>query len=174
MALDSGDITYRPHLKWPLREHKVIQGAYPKKGHLPENSWKGFTKIDEIPYVVNPTRGYIVSCNNFVTSKNGEHGIGHAFSYQHRALRVGELIEGFIKSNKKMSARDSIKMASDLLDIQARAILPSMLKTIEAGKANLPNEDHHRINVAKHLFKNWNFEFDKDSVAASVYTSFEF
>jgi acyl-homoserine lactone acylase PvdQ len=65
-------------------------------------------------------------------------------------------------------------MASDLLDIQARAILPAMLKTVEAGKAKLPNEDHHRLNTARHLLNNWNFEFDKNSVAASVYTSFEF
>jgi hypothetical protein len=49
-----------------------------------------------------------------------------------------------------------------------------MLKVVEDGKSKLPDADLHRINLARHLFKNWNYEFAKDSVAASVYTSFEY
>jgi len=86
-ALESGDIGYSCHVKFPIRKHNVIQGAYPKKGHLKANSWTGFVPLQKLPHVVNPSKGYINSANNFITSKNAEHGISHAFAFQHRALR---------------------------------------------------------------------------------------
>ena len=80
-ALETGDIGYTINLKFPVRKHNVVHGAYPKKGHLIENSWKGFVPKHELPYVVNPETGYIVSANNFITSQNSKHGISHAFSF---------------------------------------------------------------------------------------------
>ena len=83
IALDTGDIGYTATVKFPIRKHHVIQGAYPKKGHLPANSWKGFVPLDKLPYVVNPSKGWLASTNNLVTSENiGEHAIGHAFSFE--------------------------------------------------------------------------------------------
>ena len=109
-----------------------------------------------------------------MTSGNAEHGIGHSFGWQHRVIRIGEMLEDFINWNKKINARDMMKIAGDTLDIQARATLPSMLKTIEKGKSILSQEDLHRIKFAQNVFKKWDYRFSKDSVAASIYTSYEF
>ena len=80
-ALESGDIGYQISLKFPVRQFNVVQGAYPKKGHLKENSWQSFVPVNELPYAVNPSSGYIVSANNHITSSNAKHGVSHAFAF---------------------------------------------------------------------------------------------
>jgi len=103
IALETGDIAYAVFAKFPIRQHHVIQGAYPKKGHLAANSWKGFVPLNKLPYVVNPTKGWVASTNNFVTGKNiGEHAISHAFCFEMRAIRIGEMIEEFKGKGHKM------------------------------------------------------------------------
>jgi penicillin G amidase len=59
----------------PRRENNVAQGVYPKKGWLPQNKWNGRIPHEEMPFMVNPKSGYIVSTNNFMTSTNVKHGI---------------------------------------------------------------------------------------------------
>jgi Penicillin amidase len=41
----------------------------------------------------NPEKGYIVSANNFVATKNAKHGVTHAFSFTHRFLRLNEMFD---------------------------------------------------------------------------------
>jgi hypothetical protein len=50
--------------------------------------------------VINPSKGYVVSANNFITSSNAEHGISHAFAFQHRAIMQADMIEYFKKNGK--------------------------------------------------------------------------
>ena len=68
--------------------------------------------------MVNPGKGWLASTNNFVTSKNiGEHAISHAFSFEMRAIRIGEMIEEMKAKNHKMVPQDMMDMAVDTLDI---------------------------------------------------------
>lgn len=92
-ALNSGDIGYTSLVKYPIRKHGVIHGVYPKKGHLKENSWLGFVPLEELPWAINPEKGYFNSANNMITTSNVKHGISHSFAYAHRATRQAEMIE---------------------------------------------------------------------------------
>jgi len=130
-ALESGDIGYTISLKFPIRKHNVVQGAYPKKGDLSDNSWQGFVPLSELPYVVNPSSGYIVSANNQITSGNTKHGISHAFASQHRVIRIKEMLDSFIGKKDKMTVGSMKSIALDTLDIQARASLPDMVLLIK-------------------------------------------
>ena len=66
--------------------------------------------------MVNPTKGYIASANNFITSANVKHGISHSFAFQHRSIRIGELIDA-IKAERKLTVDDMKKIALDTVDI---------------------------------------------------------
>lgn len=66
--VETGEIGYATCGKFPIRKHKVAQGAYTKLGFLDENVWSGLVPSNELPYVVNPQKGYIVSANNFIAS----------------------------------------------------------------------------------------------------------
>ncbi len=91
--VETGEIGYATCGKFPIRNHKVVQGSYTKLGFLDENLWTGFIKSKDLPYVINPEKGFIVSANNFITSDKAEYGVSHSFVFPHRAARIAELIE---------------------------------------------------------------------------------
>ena len=127
-ALKSGDIAYLSLVKYPIRKYNVVHGAYPKKGHLAENSWTGFVPLSELPWVVNPEKGYLVSANNFITKSNVKHGISHAFTFATRAIRIGEMIEERLE--RKLTGEDMAVMHNDTLDIMARDSMQAMLQVV--------------------------------------------
>lgn len=69
-ATSNGDIGYKMTGSFPIRKYKVHQGVYPKKGWLKDNQWLGLVPNEELPYLLNPKQGYIVSANNLITSSN--------------------------------------------------------------------------------------------------------
>lgn len=77
----------------------MAQGVYAKLASKKENMWIGFITPEDLPYVINPDKGYIVSTNNRMGSERMNYGVSHAFSYSHRAVRIKELIEGLIASD---------------------------------------------------------------------------
>jgi penicillin amidase len=89
----TGEIGYATTGKFPMRNYKVVQGSYTKLGFMDENVWTGIVPHNELPYVINPEKGYIVSANNFITSDKAFHGISHSFVFPHRAVRIAELID---------------------------------------------------------------------------------
>jgi len=71
-----------------------------------DNVWLGIIPNEEMPYVINPKQGFIVQCNNHVTSQNVKHGISLTHGYQQRHVRITELLEGKIASGKKLDEFD--------------------------------------------------------------------
>ena len=88
-----GDIGYHLTGLFPKRKYNVAQGVYPKKGWLLENLWEGYVDPKEHPRMYNPEKGFIVSANNFVATKNAKHGVTHAFSFTHRFIRLNEMFD---------------------------------------------------------------------------------
>lgn len=116
----------------PRRKNNVASGAYPKIGKNPDNKWQGRIPLDEMPFLINPQSGYIVSTNNFVTSPNVKHGVSHAFTFTGRQTAISEMIEElFEKTENKVSHYHMAKMQTDVLDVQAKASTPDMLYCVE-------------------------------------------
>ena len=116
-ALESGDIGFASGGLFPKRKHGVVQGVYTKLGNRIENRWEGFISNKHIPYVVNPDKGYIVSCNNFNGSDRSTYGVSHAFAFIHRKIRISEMIEELINSGKKLNIKDMQDITFDVLDL---------------------------------------------------------
>jgi len=178
-ALTSGDIGYQATCKYPIRKNKVIAGAYPKKGHLADNAWQGFVPLSELPYSINPEKGWLANGNNFVTSKNDKHGISHSFTYQHRVVRIGEMLDQ-IKQRKAQggssaTVEDMKVMQFDTLDIQARDSMPDMMAVVgkAMGSTRLAAVDKKRVSLAKEIFSTWDFRFSVDSSAAAIFMAWE-
>jgi len=137
--LEIGDIVY-----WqgggalPARLNNVAGGVYPKIGKNPANKWQGRIPYDDYPYLINPKSGYIVSCNNHMASANVKHGTSHAMTFTGRKSRVTEIIEElFAKTGNKVHERQIQQMATDVLDVQARASLNDMLYCVDKATLNL-------------------------------------
>ena len=71
--------------------------------------WQGILTSDDLPSIVNPEKGYIVNTNNRIVShraKHGGSGLSHGFAFNHRAIRISELLEKLIADEKPIRVRD--------------------------------------------------------------------
>ena len=123
---------------------------------------------DEMLYLTSPKKGYIISGNNSPASKNylykliGNHNNA-------RAYRINELLNNYFKNDIKISINESISIMKDIKDSNAAYILPKYLEII---KKNL-NQKELRENKNYHILNKWNFEFNLDSEAATLYSLLE-
>lgn len=112
-----GDIGYVATGYFPRRNFGVVQGVYPKIGKYDETILIGVVTEEEIPYVVNPDSGYVVSANNLMTTGGCPHAISHAFTFPARVARISEMIENKLENSGTVNANYMMKMQSDVLDI---------------------------------------------------------
>ena len=71
----------------------------------------------DMPHVVNPDKGYLVNCNNYIASSRMKHGVTHGWSFVHRKVRISEMIEDFMKNGRKIKEEDLKKITFDIEDI---------------------------------------------------------
>ena len=62
-----------------------------------------------------------------------EHGLSHAFTFNHRKVRISEMIEEVINSERKVTVEDMKRIQRDDLDIQMRHSIPDMVATVNKG-----------------------------------------
>ena len=115
----NGDIGYQPTGIFPDRQHNVVQGVYAKLASKKENMWKGILDVKDLPYVVNPDKGYLVSVNNRMTTHRMKYGVSHAFTFNHRGVRISELLTELIANSaeKPIKVKDIQNVTLDLLDV---------------------------------------------------------
>lgn len=89
----TGEIGYVATGKFPIRKYNVAQGAYTKIGHMDENKWLGFVDSSEKVYSINPSKNFIVSANNFISSEKSSHGYSHSMAFIHRSVRINEIFD---------------------------------------------------------------------------------
>ena len=123
---------------------------------------------DEMLYLTSPKKGYIISGNNNPASKNylykleGNHNNA-------RAYRVNELLNRYFENETKISVNESITIMKDIKDSNAAYILPKFLEII---KRNF-NTKELRENKNYQILKNWNYEYNLESEAATLYSLLE-
>lgn len=129
--------------------------------------WDGFLPIKALPHVLNPAKGYWASANNFMvpadySSKNKMHStwLHYTWGDEMRGLRVDELMS----TGRRHTIVDMMNYQHDELAIPARNIVP-LLQPIEFEAGRMKNA------VARLL--QWDYVLHKDSIAATIYVSFE-
>eukprot|EP01080_Neovahlkampfia_damariscottae_P001016 gene1016-9921_t len=114
-----GNIGYYMTGKFPIRTEESIKLAnYPKPGFDGSCEWNGFIPRNELPHVLNPKLGYVVSANhNIVDPKvNYKHFIGKCFKAGYRADRITELLQKIFKEKGKVTVSDCKEMQMDEMD----------------------------------------------------------
>ena len=105
-----------------------------------------------------------------------EYGISHAINFNHRKVRISEMIEEVINNGNKVTLEDTKRIQSDYLDIQMRHSIPDMISTVKKGLKTEKLTEKHRVKCTQGLeiLKNWDFKMDKDKVEGSVAEAWEF
>eukprot|EP00347_Sterkiella_histriomuscorum_P009270 403341851 len=181
---EDGDIGFHLTGLYPKRRYQVPYGSYPKKGWMPENQWEGIISTKEHPRVQNPRSGIIVSANNLATSSHSGFGITHGFQFQHRFLRITEMLQQKIDEGKKLTTQDMIDIQMDVLDYQAREStgyivtcvrkgMKTVIDKLYKGWTDRKNMDKKIDGLLNELMK-WDFKFEYQSKQAAIYLAFEY
>lgn len=153
----TGDILYQSVGRSPIR---AAYGNSILQGWDANTIWRGYIPYEEMPYVLNPPKGFIVTANNYIAGTDYKYFESFGSNVcQGRAERITELIQHQIEHNHKFVPEDMIEMQQDELDIFARESVPVLLSKLNT--ANLKE---------KRALADWDFVMARDSFPAALYT----
>ena len=152
-----GTIGYQCTGRYPIRRNG--DGTVPVPGWTDEHEWDGWIPFEELPWAVDPDRGYLVTANNRVHEETYPHLIGHDFHTPYRARRIVERIAAVDRHDVATTAA----IQTDTLSLPARRTLPLLLAAVE------PATDGER--VALDLLAGWDGDMAADSAAAAIFNA---
>lgn len=132
-------------------------GQLPVDGSSGDFDWESVIPFDQMPKLLNPEKGYIISCNNKIIDDSYPYFLGNSFMNGYRANRINQILT----SMPKISIEACKKIHSDILSIPAKKFINGMIKGFRTAKPNV------QLIIDKLL--NWDFKLDKESSEAVIY-----
>ena len=154
-----GNIGYCGAGKIPIRSSG--DGTTPQNGWTSKTEWNGYVPFEEMPRILNPSAGYIVTANNKVVPDGYKHFLSAQWAPPYRYQRIAELIE----SSDRHDVQAVAQMQSDSKSLLARSIVIGLTPA-------LSGHDDPRTQTAANYLKQWNSVNTTDSVAATIYHEF--
>ncbi|GEL08506.1 penicillin acylase family protein [Salisediminibacterium halotolerans] len=160
-----------------LPERTNSDGRFPVPGWDPDYQWDGFIDSDDLPEVINPDDGYIMTANNRAVSSSYAYEIGRNY-FPYRALRLKEMIETKIADDDPLTLEDTAGMQLDFTNTQAQILAPKMIEGVRSWE---PTElafdlDGDSISAfseteetALSMLENWDGYEDADSPEALIW-----
>lgn len=150
-----GNIAYQSTAKVPLRPASN-PGKAPVPGWTGAFEWQGFIDYEEMPSVVNPGAGFLVTANNKVVSDDYPYLLTTDWPYPERARRITELLA----ADRSVTLDDMRAFQADTFSEVARELRPYLL---DLG----PSDEREREALAQ--VRSWNLRFERDAVGATVF-----
>ncbi len=150
-----GHIGYTASGAIPIRPRSDGMKPVPGDG---DDDWTGVVAFDDLPRMLDPERGYVVTANNRVVSERYPYSFSRDWPEPYRARRI----EDRILAVPRLSVDDVRSISLDRVSYQARDVLPLLLDTN-------PSDDASRRALDR--LRDWNFEFSPDSVPATIYAA---
>jgi penicillin amidase len=154
-----GNIGYQMPGNIPIRV-EGHNGMLPVPGWNGDYEWQGYIPFEQLPHVLNPKEGYIVTANNAVVGSDYPYLITDEWSAGFRAQRIVNLLN---------AAQDPInltylkKMQGDNYDALAAILVPFLLDQ------RFTDPD---LKTAQDLLRGWDYRANMDSAAAALYMAF--
>lgn len=155
----SGNIGYQAPGRIPVR--KTGDGTLPMPGWTSANGWAGTIPFDQLPFVLNPTAGYLVTANNAAAGPDGPM-LTKDWDYGYRAAGIDRLIRERIDAGEKFTVDSLAEIQLDTGDANADAFLPVIAELdLDGGAAR-----------GAELLAEWNGDADVDSAQAAYFAVF--
>jgi penicillin amidase len=154
----NGNIGYQAPGLTPIR--LMGEGHVPVPGWTDEYEWAGFIPFDKMPFVYNPSKGYIVTANNPIVSENYPYMISRWTGAAYRAKRIVDMIEN---DSDGISIEDIQNMQADIVNLPPLEILPYL--------DNITFEEPALETSRLHLLE-WDARMDMNSSNAALYGYF--
>ena len=144
---------------FPYGNYPIVNGGNPR-GILPgtgQYNWMGFIPIDRLPYLYNPTRGYVFSANQITVSRSYPYYIGWDYESGYRADEIHYLLNSTYGFNT--SKMESVQLS--VHDFTSNIMLKPLLSSLEYG--GMAGETGY-ANLSA-----WDGNMTVNSVAATIY-----
>lgn len=152
-----GSIGYKLTGRLPIRRGGCPD--LPKPGWTGEFEWEGTVPYDELPEVVDPPSGYLVTANNRIVDDDYPHHITSEWLDGFRAKRIEQLLERAEKH--------------DLESFEAMQADNLSLPGLEAARRLSRLRPHgQRERSAIERLRCWDGRLDPDTVAGTIYQAF--
>ncbi|HEY7399307.1 MAG TPA: penicillin acylase family protein [Actinomycetota bacterium] len=139
-----GTIGYQLSGLYPVR--RSGDGTVPVPGWTAEHEWTGWIPFEDLPWSMDPERGYLVTANNQPYADDFPHLIGRDFHSPKRARRITDLLEA--KEGHTVDSLRAIQL--DTASLAARAIL-------------------ERVKEPPAPLAGWDFDLRADAVEAAFF-----
>lgn len=144
-----------------LPARRGFTGEAPLDGSSGAHEWPGFIPFDELPSVLNPPSGVIVSANDNPFPGNYPYAVGGNFAAPYRPRQIRDLLA----ARGRWRAEDMLAVQKDVYSPFAMFLARQLTAAYERRRANNP-----RLEETLTLLREWNGQMEKDSAAALVVT----
>jgi penicillin amidase len=152
----AGNIGFQLSGRVPRRRKGT--GLLPSPGWDASYDWDGLLPFDELPSVLNPPSGYVVTANNRLVDDSYPHHLSHDWIDGFRALRI----ENLLQAREKHTLDDIAAIQLDLYSEAARRIVDAY--------ADVESDDPVEARALAHL-RHWDFRLTPESPAATIYVA---
>jgi penicillin G amidase len=152
-----GSIGYKLIGRLPIRRGGVAD--LPKPGWTGEFEWEGTVPYEELPEVIDPESGFLVTANNRIVGDDYPHHITSEWLDGFRAKRIEELIEG----REKHDLEGFAEMQTDVLSLPGLEAARRLSRLHPSGQ---------RERSAIERLRGWDGRLDVDTVAGTIYQAF--
>jgi len=152
-----GSIGYKLVGRLPLRRGGCPD--LPKPGWSGEFEWEGVVPYEELPEVVDPESGFLVTANNRIVGDSYPHHITSEWLDGFRAKRIEQLLE----ETEKHDLESFEAMQSDNLSLPGLEAAARLSRLHPGGQ--------REISAIERL-RSWDGRLDPDTVAGTIYQAF--
>jgi penicillin amidase len=156
-ADSGGNIGYQLIGKLPIRKGGTPD--LPKPGWTGEFEWEGTVPYEDLPRVINPPTGFLVTANNRIVGDDYPHHITSEWLDGYRARRVEELLD----ERERHSLDDFARMQTDVHSLPGIETVHRLSRLHPAGQ---------RETRAIEWLKSWDGRLDTQTVAGTVFQAF--
>ncbi|MEM9001026.1 MAG: penicillin acylase family protein [Bacteroidota bacterium] len=153
MADTKGNIAHQATGLVPIRTDK--NGQIPKTTKLGD-TWSGFIPKDELPHLVNPSRGWVGTANHDTRPDNYPYYYSGHFSPFYRYQRLKQVFD----TTNTFGAEDLWELIFDVKNLQAEKLVPIFVSFLKMNKETK--------DIAT-ILDEWNKKDEIEEVGASVY-----
>ena len=155
-ADSEGNFGWQTTGRVPIRTQK--EGLIPYVVHDGQDNWTGWIPWEDMPYAINPARGWVGTCNHMTVGRDYPYYYTSWVSPSYRYRRLVELMD----SPGEKSVDDHWKFQRDAVNLMAKEVAPVMARALA---------DHDDTRALGQILSNWDYVDSPDSAAPTVFQS---
>jgi penicillin G amidase len=152
-----GNIGYQLAGTIPIRRGECPD--LPRPGWTGEFDWEGIVPQDELPSVVNPPEGFLVTANNRIVGDDYAHHITSEWMTGYRARRIEEMLA----ERERHSLQDFERMQHDFYSFPGIEAVHRLSRLHPVAQ--------REIRAIERL-KSWDGRLDPDTIAGTIFHAF--